>query len=272
MGEDKSTAEIYSGAENPFFYSRTYSTKFECDFQLQSYPFDTQECTMELVVPSSQREFTDLWPKALIYTGVADLPQFSVTKVASKNINKTAVFVMTLKRKIAYHIISVYLPSATIFFISLVTMFVHIKHVEATIMVHLTAMLVMYTLFQAISISLPKTSYIKMIDIWLLFGLVLPFFAFTLSILEELVVQKMEDDNEKLSQGDQQSSHNQDRRISKISPLPRTVINKRSPRSAQAVIHLLGRRMLPIITAAFCSLYCLVAAFLYFFPSLQYGL
>ena len=53
--EDKSTAEIYSGAENPFFYSRTYSTKFECDFQLQSYPFDTQECTMELVVPSSQR-------------------------------------------------------------------------------------------------------------------------------------------------------------------------------------------------------------------------
>merc|ERR1711963_946996 len=154
----------------------------------------------ELVVPSSQREFTDLRPKALIYTGVADLPQFSVTKVASKNINKTAVFVMTLKRKIAYHIISVYLPSATIFFISLVTMFVHIKHVEATIMVHLTAMLVMYTLFQAISISLPKTSYIKMIDIWLLFGLVLPFFAFTLSILEELVVQKMEDDNEKLSQ------------------------------------------------------------------------
>ena len=65
---------------------------------------------------------------------------------------------MTLKRKIAYHIISVYLPSATIFFISLVTMYVHIKHVEATIMVHLTAMLVMYTLFQAISISLPKVT------------------------------------------------------------------------------------------------------------------
>ena len=77
---------------------------------------------------------------------------------AAKNLNKTAVFVMTLKRKIAYHIISVYLPSATIFFISLVTMYVHIKHVEATIMVHLTAMLVMYTLFQAISISLPKVT------------------------------------------------------------------------------------------------------------------
>ena len=53
--EDNKTAELFAGSENPFFYSRTYSTKFECDFQLQSYPFDTQECTMELVVPSSQR-------------------------------------------------------------------------------------------------------------------------------------------------------------------------------------------------------------------------
>ena len=53
--EDNTTAEIFSGSENPFFYSRTYSTKFECDFQLQSFPFDTQECTMELGVPLSQR-------------------------------------------------------------------------------------------------------------------------------------------------------------------------------------------------------------------------
>ena len=169
-----------------------------------------------------------------------------------------------------------------------------------------------------------------MIDIWLLFGLVLPFFAFTLSIFEELVVQSEE---EKLSKvGDeqrQQSSYQQkhhkhhhhhhhhhdvhqehhnrhddhqkhhhhhhddqqdhdhnahssfnheqvgsDRRISKVAPatpLPR-VLGKRSPRSRQAVIHMLGRRMLPIVTAAFCFLYCIVATFLYFFPSLQYGL
>ena len=46
-------SEIFKGEENPFFYSRTYSIKFECDFQLQSYPFDTQECTMELEVPTS---------------------------------------------------------------------------------------------------------------------------------------------------------------------------------------------------------------------------
>ena len=46
-------SEIFKGEENPFFYSRTYSMEFDCDFQLQSYPFDSQECTMELEVPTS---------------------------------------------------------------------------------------------------------------------------------------------------------------------------------------------------------------------------
>ena len=40
---------------------------------------------------------------------------------------------------------------------------------------------------------MPKTSYIKMIDVWLLFGLVLPFLGFLLSIFEELVAQLQED-------------------------------------------------------------------------------
>ncbi len=36
-------------------------------------------------------------------------------------------------------------------------------------------MLVMTTLFLNTSASLPKTSYFKMIDIWMVFGLLLPF-------------------------------------------------------------------------------------------------
>ena len=38
-----------------------------------------------------------------------------------------------------------------------------------------------------------KTSYVKMIDVWLLFGLILPFLGFILSIFEELVAQAQED-------------------------------------------------------------------------------
>ena len=46
-------------------------------------------------------------------------------------------------------------------------------------------MLVMYTLNNSVSSKLPPTSYIKLIDIWLLFGLILPFFIILLLALIE---------------------------------------------------------------------------------------
>ena len=67
-----------------------------------------------------------------------------------------AHFHVILKRRFAYYIISVYLPSLSLLMVTHWTNFISVEHFEANIMVHLTAMLVMYTLFQATSISLPQ--------------------------------------------------------------------------------------------------------------------
>ena len=49
----------------------------------------------------------------------------------------------------------------------------------------ITSMLVMYTLNQSVSSKLPATAYMKLIDVWLLFGLLLPFVIIILLILIE---------------------------------------------------------------------------------------
>lgn len=67
-----------------------------------------------------------------------------------------AHFHVILKRRFAYYIISVYLPSLSLLMVTHWTNFISVEHFEANIMVHLTAMLVMYTLFQATSVSLPQ--------------------------------------------------------------------------------------------------------------------
>ena len=152
-------AEVFYGYDNPFLYSRTYSTKFECNFNLKSFPFDTQECVMDLKVPSSQKGDLNITAYKFKYTGPKDLPQFAVESTKTKNVDGKALFVMKFQRKFSYHLISVYIPSLSLFIISLVTMRIDIEHFEATIMVHLTAMLVVYTLFQAISVSLPKVNF-----------------------------------------------------------------------------------------------------------------
>ena len=57
-------------------------------------------------------------------------------------------------------------------------------------MVALTAMLVTYTLYQSISEYLPHTSYLKMIDIWLIGGLLFPFFIVTILVTMDFLIMK----------------------------------------------------------------------------------
>ena len=54
----------------------------------------------------------------------------------------------------------------------------------------LTTMLVVYTLHQSISSTLPPTAYLKMIDIWLFGGLIVPFIIIVILILVDYLVMK----------------------------------------------------------------------------------
>ena len=52
--------------------------------------------------------------------------------------------------------------------------------------VNLTVMLVLVTMFISVSEGLPKTSYIKMIDVWLVFVLIVPFLEVLVVVFEFL--------------------------------------------------------------------------------------
>ena len=54
---------------------------------------------------------------------------------------------------------------------------------EATVVMNLTVMLVLVTMFISVSEGLPKTSYIKMIDVWLVFVLIVPFLEVLVIVL-----------------------------------------------------------------------------------------
>ncbi len=74
---------------------------------------------------------------------------------------------MRLRRNYYMHLAITFLPSLSLIIIAELTLFVDRGHFEATIMVALTTMLVLYTLYQSIAATLPQTAYLKMIDIWL---------------------------------------------------------------------------------------------------------
>ena len=84
---------------------------------------------------------------------------FQVIDAMHDNLRGGANFQVVAKRRFAYFIISVYLPSLSLWAVTHITNFISVDHFEANIMVHLTAMLVSYTLFQATSISLPTVIF-----------------------------------------------------------------------------------------------------------------
>ena len=80
-----------------------------------------------------------------------------------------------MKRKIINELLTSYLPSVLILVIVYSTNFFKPAFFEAIIATNLTSLLVLATLFISISKSLPPTSYVKMIDVWLIFSLLIPF-------------------------------------------------------------------------------------------------
>ena len=123
--------------------------------------------------------------------------------------------------------------------------------------VNVTILLVLTTLFIGISNTLPRTSYIKMIDIWLLISLIIPF----LEIILHTMLNKLhnENDNEvtlfqetnlRKEQMDQNENRNNVKTRKKISQQKRKMLVR--------TLEILGFVVLPLLYILFCIIFFII--------------
>ena len=103
--------------------------------------------------------------------------------------NEIIVYIK-LRRKLSHHIFNTYIPTFCLAMIAGFTLFIDVSHFEATIMVALTSMLVIYTLHQSILTNLPHTNYMKMVDVWLFGGLIIPFVIISILVILDFLIIK----------------------------------------------------------------------------------
>ena len=117
------------------------------------------------------KQFHDLHPDD------KDLTMFTITDLKLKEAMNTNMVYLTLKlkRKIATELLTTYLPTILLLLITFVTIFFDRNLFGDAIAVNLTIMLVMTTIFTSKIEELPPSSDMKMIDIWLIFCLIVPF-------------------------------------------------------------------------------------------------
>ena len=99
------------------------------------------------------------------------IQKWTLTTVEGGGVRMTIV----LKRKIMNEMMTTYLPSALLILITYATTFFKPYFFEAALSVNLTTMLVMTTIYTTVMQMLPATAYVKMIDIFLIFGQLYPF-------------------------------------------------------------------------------------------------
>ena len=104
-----------------------------------------------------------------------NLIMFTITDLRLEERKEQVHMVINLKRKIQTELLTTYLPTLLLLTVSYATTFFKPVFFEASLTVNLTIMLVMTTIFTSKIEELPPTSDMKMIDIWLIFCLVVPF-------------------------------------------------------------------------------------------------
>ena len=169
-------AAIFNGNENIISYHREYQRKIVCNYDLKMYPFDRQICTIDVEIPTLLKPYIDVVPQGTGNLGFNELDQFIITKteIAVTKNNSLIQCKVFMKRLPWHHITATYIPVACVMFMALITLYIDQSHFDAIIMVSLTCMLVMYTLFQSIADTMPTTSYLKLLHYWLIIGMILP--------------------------------------------------------------------------------------------------
>ena len=84
-------------------------------------------------------------------------------------------FIVVLERRIMSELLGTYLPTVLLLGITFCTTFFKAEYFEAALTVNLTNMLVLTTIFISVMQTLPKTAYVKHIDLWLIFCQMIPF-------------------------------------------------------------------------------------------------
>ena len=188
--------EIFSGSTNRLTMRQTYTKTFQCQYQLSNYPFDTQVCYLKVAVPDFDTENVRLHAAMMELRENKELTMYTISKWnlmynIAGDLDSGVKMMIMLKRRIQNELLTTYLPSTLLAFITFATMHFKSFFFEAALTVNITTMLVITTIFISVMQSLPSTAYIKHIDIWLIGCQLLPF----LEVVILTVKEKLRDDN-----------------------------------------------------------------------------
>ncbi|GLV35758.1 Ligand-gated chloride channel homolog 3 [Carabus blaptoides fortunei] len=168
-------------------YGMRFTTTLACMMDLHYYPLDSQNCTVEIESYGYTVMDVVMYWKDTPVRGVeeAELPQFTIIGYETNDrkeslatgIYQRLSLSFKLQRNIGYFVFQTYLPSILIVMLSWVSFWINHEATSARVALGITTVLTMTTISTGVRSSLPRISYVKAIDIYLVMCFVFVFAA-----------------------------------------------------------------------------------------------
>ncbi|XP_017769893.1 PREDICTED: gamma-aminobutyric acid receptor subunit beta-like [Nicrophorus vespilloides] len=168
-------------------YGMRFTTTLACMMDLHYYPLDSQNCTVEIESYGYTVLDVVMYWKETPVRGVeeAELPQFTIIGYETNDrkeklatgIYQRLSLSFKLQRNIGYFVFQTYLPSILIVMLSWVSFWINHEATSARVALGITTVLTMTTISTGVRSSLPRISYVKAIDIYLVMCFVFVFAA-----------------------------------------------------------------------------------------------
>ncbi|KAK6756095.1 hypothetical protein RB195_014469 [Necator americanus] len=154
------------------------SVKTPCNLDLRQFPFDVQSCILILESYSHNAEEVQLrWmEEAVTLMKPIQLPDFDLVNFETKKENllypngywDQLQVVFTFKRRYGFYIIQAYVPTYLTIIVSWVSFCMEPKALPARTTVGISSLLALTFQFGNILKNLPRVSYVKAMDVWML--------------------------------------------------------------------------------------------------------
>lgn len=190
--------EMYSGSDTPIEMGYDLRMKFFCGFEkISEYPFGQQTCNFTFKLRGPASTDTELNGVLKTFGGDKVIGKYraSTWKIQhfideEDNTRKITISVQLI-RSITSILLVTFLPTFLMNIINLATIHIEVdSKYEVIIMVNITSLVVLASIYVSVSSSLKSTPEIKPVEIWLLSNLVLPFMVIIETILLQVYIQK----------------------------------------------------------------------------------
>ncbi|VDN06711.1 unnamed protein product [Thelazia callipaeda] len=166
-----------------------------CDMNLKRFPFDQQKCFLTFESFNyNTGEVRMSWnqPYPVMLLKKIELPDFKLTNFSVVAVEQTypagwwdeLTVAFVFKRQYGWYILQGYIPTYVTIFISWISFYLGSRAIPARTMLGVNSLLAMTFQFGNIIRNLPRVSYVKAIDVWMLSGMMFIF----LSLLELAVI------------------------------------------------------------------------------------